>query len=60
LAIDPDAVLALPAAAQSFEPISWHCRHVLQHFGVVQHAELSPRHGGDVAEFTVFAVNGSR
>jgi hypothetical protein len=60
LAIDPMLCWPFRAAAQSFEPISWHCRHVLQHFGVVQHAELSPRHGGDVAEFTVFAVNGSR
>jgi hypothetical protein len=56
LVVDPDAVLALPVAAQSFEPISWHGSQILQHFGVIQHAQLSPRHRGNIGEFAMFAV----
>ena len=53
LIVDPDAMLTLPVAAQSLKPVSWNCRHVLQALGVVQHPQLPPGHGSNVAEFAV-------
>jgi len=50
LILDPDAMLTLPVATQSLKPVSWNCRHVLQHLGVVQHPKLPACHGSNAAE----------
>lgn len=50
LIVDPDTVPILSAAAQSFQPVSWNCRHVLQFLGVLQHSKLPPCHRSNVAE----------
>jgi hypothetical protein len=51
LIVDANAVLAFPVAAQCLEPASRNSSHVRQHLGVLQHAQLSPRHRSNVAEF---------
>jgi hypothetical protein len=50
LIVDPDTVLTLSVTAESLQPVSWHCRHVLQFPGVVQHPKLPPCHTSNVAE----------
>jgi hypothetical protein len=50
LIVDPDAMLPLPAAAQSLKPVSWNGCHVFQFLGVVQHPKLPPCHRSNVAE----------
>jgi hypothetical protein len=50
LTVDPDAMLTLPVAAQSLEPVSWNYRHILQYPGVVEHPKLPPCHRSNVAE----------
>src|ERR1019366_1238299 len=52
LIVDPDTILTLSVTAESLKPVSWHCRHVLQFPGVVQHPKLPPRHCSNVAEST--------
>ncbi len=53
LIIDSDAVLALPVAGQSFEPISGNGRDVTQCIGIMQHTQLPPSNSCDVNELPV-------
>jgi hypothetical protein len=50
LIVDPDAMLTLPAAAQSLKPVSRNRREVFQFFRVVEHAQFPPRYLCDIAE----------
>jgi hypothetical protein len=42
LAIDPNAMLSLPVAAQGFQVMARNCGQVLQGFGVVEREEALP------------------
>jgi hypothetical protein len=42
LVIDPDAVLAFTASAQSFKPVAWRHKQVLKRFGSMEIIKLTP------------------
>lgn len=52
LIVNSDAVLTLPVTCQSLKPVSRNHSDILQLFGVIQHSQLPPRHGLDIAELT--------
>jgi hypothetical protein len=49
LAVDADAVLATPITLQRLDAIGWRYAKVVQCGGVVEHPQLSPRDGLNVA-----------
>src|ERR1035438_6074541 len=50
LVVDSDAMLTLPVAGQSLDPVSRNRRDVFQFFGIVEHSQLPPRYLRDIAD----------
>src|SRR6185312_551639 len=48
LVVDPDAVLAIAAALQGFEPVCRGSARIIQHSGIAEHAQLATRHELDI------------